>query len=141
MRKHITDMHSFIHSFPRSIVHSYGVWDAIDLAVTLGQHVSNKVEAGTQTVRVKTMTLHEQFDDFTNDFDIALIELEADVIMTDHIHPACLDGLDVPDETICLSTGWGSMRKKLLYRNSTNVVTAVCRELHESLRIKHNVDS
>ena len=115
-----------IHILVRSFVHSYGVWEAADLAVTLGQHDLMKVVNGTQTVKVKTLIVHDQFDEMTNDNDIALMELESDVIMTDHIHPACLSGLDVPDETICLATGWGSMRKKLISRNSMNVVTGVC---------------
>lgn len=63
--------------------------------IKLGAYNLNEIRnATTQTLRIKSLHVHPQFSwvlhPFRLNHDVGLIELDADVIYTDHIQPVCL---------------------------------------------------
>ncbi|KAI0238021.1 hypothetical protein LSAT2_011342 [Lamellibrachia satsuma] len=101
---------------PRWVVtaaHCVDFWEAADLSVMLGKHNISKTEAGEKTIVVKTIILNDKYNSSTNDYDIALLELTQAVVLSNHIHPACLPKADIAAETYCFATGWGTTDPKI----------------------------
>ena len=82
-----------------------------NLSIVFGKHDYSADESGQQTIAMKRYIVHKDFNDKTFNNDIALVELEDDVLFTDHVSPICLPTTDVPGETICFMTGWGTTSK------------------------------
>ena len=85
-------------------------WELADMSVTFGKHDQAITEASQQTIAMKRIIVHSQYNNTSNDFDIALVELMHDVTYNDHVHPVCLPKKDVAVGTYCIATGWGSTR-------------------------------
>ena len=82
------------------------------MAFVFGKHDFTADESGQQTIAMKRYIVHKDYRAGESiDNDIALVELEDDVVFTDHVSPICLPTTDASDETICFTTGWGNTSK------------------------------
>ncbi|KAJ8279327.1 hypothetical protein COCON_G00063930 [Conger conger] len=75
----------------------------------LGMRVLNTVSNAVATRLIRRVVLHPQYDQFTSDYDIALLELSAPVFLSDWVQPVCVPA---PSHTFssssnCFVTGWG----------------------------------
>ncbi|XP_072847010.2 transmembrane protease serine 12 isoform X1 [Pogona vitticeps] len=82
--------------------------------VVIGLHHLVKYSSYTVKRRVKTITVHSNYDTDTYENDVAMFKLIRSVRFSDYIQPICL-----PDSTIlikadypCFITGWGHTREK-----------------------------
>lgn len=69
----------------------------------------------TEIKRIRKIIVHEDFDIFTFNNDIALLELETPVFYNSRVAPACLpngDQLDFTDQ-LCVVAGWGRQSERL----------------------------
>ena len=82
-----------------------------NLQVFLGQH--NLVKQGEQYVtayEVRDIKSHEDYNPFTIDSDIALLNLDREVDYNQHIYPICLpDPEDIFEDQIATVAGWGDI--------------------------------
>ncbi|XP_043943183.1 ovochymase-1 [Protopterus annectens] len=66
-----------------------------------------------QTVKVRSIVLHEQFDHVTLDYDVALLRLQAPLNFNDYVRPVCLPELlnTLNPTKVCVATKWGSTKE------------------------------
>ena len=81
--------------------------------MVVGDHSSNSKEPNEQTVNLKRIITHENYDGGTLENDIALFELESPVSWTRDIKPVCLPSIDPAPNELCITTGWGDTRGNL----------------------------
>jgi len=81
---------------------------AEEFTIVLGEHHRQVHEGTEQTVGVKKITVHPNYQPKVSD-DIAIIELAQKAILTKYITPACLPdaGQEVDAGTKCFMSGWG----------------------------------
>ncbi|XP_037038264.1 inactive serine protease scarface-like [Bradysia coprophila] len=64
-----------------------------------------------QLVRLKSISLHPDYDHTKLSHNLAVLHLERDYKFDEHIRPLCLDGSDnlpdTGDQKLCIITGWG----------------------------------
>lgn len=75
----------------------------------MGMRVMTSGNNGAATRPIRRIVLHPQYDQFTSDYDIALLELSAPVFFSDLVQPVCIPA---PSHTFtagtsCFVTGWG----------------------------------
>ncbi|XP_069079658.1 ovochymase-2 isoform X2 [Pleurodeles waltl] len=78
--------------------------------VVVGCHDVSQREEGEQAFRIKSIIIHPEFDRRKPiNYDIALIELEKEIIFGPSVQPACLPALDEVFEPglVCSVYGWG----------------------------------
>ncbi|XP_072572554.1 suppressor of tumorigenicity 14 protein homolog isoform X3 [Paramormyrops kingsleyae] len=70
-------------------------------------------EENVQMRNIKRIITHPEYNDMTNDYDIALLELNEPLLFTNTIYPICLpDSTHVfPAGLSCWVTGWGMLRE------------------------------
>ena len=73
-----------------------------------------------QAVDIRTIILHPQYDRYTYDYDIALLRLDKEAIITDHVVPGCLPGKSrrFSDGQMCEVTGWGLTEGTVISRDN-----------------------
>uniref|UniRef100_A0A3Q2Y848 Serine protease 33-like n=1 Tax=Hippocampus comes TaxID=109280 RepID=A0A3Q2Y848_HIPCM len=81
------------------------------LLIYLGRQTQEGPNDNEQVRGVAQIILHEDYDERTNDNDIALMRLSSPVEFTTFIRPVCLaaPGSDVPAGTEAWVTGWGTI--------------------------------
>lgn len=69
----------------------------------------------TEIKRIRRIIAHEDFDIFTFNNDIALLELETPVFYNSRVAPACLPNGEQKDFTdqLCVVAGWGRISERL----------------------------
>merc|ERR1711971_779778 len=88
-------------------------WDSrfTNLRVIVGEHnlCDGLTNEGGKVIKVKTATLHPNYNKQTMDNDIAVLELAEELTFTDKIKPACLPSSATKDFSGTASTisGWG----------------------------------
>lgn len=75
----------------------------------MGMRVMTTGNNGAATRPIRRILLHPQYDQFTSDYDIALLELSAPIFFNDLVQPVCVPA---PTHTFttgtsCYVTGWG----------------------------------
>uniref|UniRef100_A0AAV2JSN2 Peptidase S1 domain-containing protein n=1 Tax=Knipowitschia caucasica TaxID=637954 RepID=A0AAV2JSN2_KNICA len=91
------------HCFSGSRGESY--WTAV-----VGEFDITKADPDEQVLKVNRIIPHPKFNPKTFNNDIALVELTAPVVISDHVTPVCLPGgSDPPTGSPCLVAGWGSL--------------------------------
>ncbi|XP_030622033.1 ST14 transmembrane serine protease matriptase a [Chanos chanos] len=106
-------------------------WD-----VYLGLH-SQKVKTKAEKRGLKRIVPHPQYNDFTFDFDIALMELDRPVDFSDTISPVCMPAAThvFPAGKSVTITGWGATREggygaDVLQKADVRIInTTVCNTL------------
>ncbi|XP_072369749.1 suppressor of tumorigenicity 14 protein homolog [Scyliorhinus torazame] len=80
----------------------------------IGLHSQTDSETTVQTRFIKRMIIHEQFNNITMDYDIALIELSDPVVFNSYVQPVCLPSVlhVFPANRKCYITGWGLVQEK-----------------------------
>lgn len=109
-----------------------GTWEA-----NLGMH--SQQQTGNPVVKrnLKQIIPHPNYNDFTFDNDIALMELDSPVTYSDYIKPICLPAPqhDFPSGSTVWITGWGATREggfaaKVLQKAQVRIINhTVCNDL------------
>jgi len=84
---------------------------ARNLAVQVGSYHLNHADNGQEDIPVKTIVMHQNYDSFTVENDICLLELETPATMTDTVATIGLPSNheEYDAGTVCTVTGWGAV--------------------------------
>ncbi|XP_029104584.1 suppressor of tumorigenicity 14 protein isoform X2 [Scleropages formosus] len=98
---------SAAHCFQDSDMIKYS--EARSWKAVMGMRGMNVVGTAVATRPIRRILLHAQYDQFTSDYDIALLELSTPVFFNEMIQPVCVPA---PSHTFtagtsCFVTGWG----------------------------------
>uniref|UniRef100_A0A668SAZ7 Peptidase S1 domain-containing protein n=1 Tax=Oreochromis aureus TaxID=47969 RepID=A0A668SAZ7_OREAU len=98
---------SAAHCFQDSDAIKYS--DARAWRAYMGMRVMTTGNQGAATRPIRRILLHPQYDQFTSDYDIALLELSAPVFFSDLVQPVCVPSSShtFTTGTSCYVTGWG----------------------------------
>ncbi|XP_033909454.3 ovochymase-2-like isoform X1 [Acipenser ruthenus] len=79
------------------------------LVVVAGDHDISTEDPGEQKRSVKSIVLHPSYNDSSNDYDVALLRLDAPLQYNYYARPACLpeNRQKVEPSSLCTVTGWG----------------------------------
>lgn len=85
-----------------------GTWEAY-----LGLHTQRKTGSAVVKKNLKQIIPHPNYNAYTFDNDIALMELDSPVIFSDYIRPICMPAAqhDFPTGNTVWITGWGATRE------------------------------
>lgn len=90
----------------------------------MGMRVMNSVSNAAATRQIRRIVLHSQYDQFTSDYDIALLELSAPVFFNELVQPVCVPAAShaFTSGTSCFVTGWGVLTEEGMTqcRNTVN---------------------
>ena len=89
-----------------SIIDDYGY------SAVMGVH---DLTENAQRICIKDFILHPDFDAETGSNDVALLKLAWSASLDEWTNPACVMEDDIPPETVCVATGWGSAAQDVLY--------------------------
>lgn len=80
----------------------------------MGMRVMNSVSNAAATRQIRRIVLHSQYDQFTSDYDIALLELSAPVFFNELVQPVCVPAAShaFTSGTSCFVTGWGVLTEE-----------------------------
>ncbi|MBN3321672.1 ST14 protein, partial [Atractosteus spatula] len=75
----------------------------------MGMRVMNAVTSSVVTRLIRQIVIHSQYDQYTSDYDIALLELSAPLFFNEFVQPVCLPANthSFTSDTSCSVTGWG----------------------------------
>ncbi|CAB1341007.1 unnamed protein product, partial [Coregonus sp. 'balchen'] len=98
---------SAAHCFQDSEAIKYS--DARSWRAYMGMRVMNTGSNAAATRQIRRIILHSQYDQFTSDYDIALLELSTPVYFNDLVQPVCVPASShaFTTGTSCHVTGWG----------------------------------
>ncbi|KAM4544130.1 suppressor of tumorigenicity 14 protein homolog [Fundulus diaphanus] len=128
---------SAAHCFQDSDAIKYS--DARAWRAYLGMRVMTRGNHGAATRLVRRILLHPQYDQFTSDYDIALLELSAPVFFNDLVQPVCVPASShtFTTGTNCFVTGWGVLMEdgelaSRLQEASVKIINRkVCNKLYD----------
>ncbi|XP_028275698.1 ST14 transmembrane serine protease matriptase a [Parambassis ranga] len=85
-----------------------GTWE-----VYLGLHIQRKIDSHVVKRNLKRVIPHPNYNHYTYDNDIALMELDSPVTYSEYIRPVCLPAPqhDFPSSSTVWITGWGATRE------------------------------
>ncbi|XP_029301572.1 ST14 transmembrane serine protease matriptase a [Cottoperca gobio] len=109
-----------------------GTWEAF-----LGLHTQRNIVSSVVKKNLKRVISHPNYNAYTFDNDIALMELDSPVAYSDYIRPICLPAPqhDFPSGDIVWITGWGATREggfaaTVLQKAKVRIINhSVCDEL------------
>ncbi|KAM9436744.1 suppressor of tumorigenicity 14 protein homolog isoform 1-T1 [Clarias gariepinus] len=103
---------SAAHCFQDSDAIKYS--DARAWRAYMGMRVMNSVSNAAATRQIRRIVQHAQYDQFTSDYDIALLELSAPVFFNDLVQPVCVPAPShaFTSGTNCFVTGWGVLSEE-----------------------------
>ncbi|XP_074496372.1 ST14 transmembrane serine protease matriptase a [Sebastes fasciatus] len=109
-----------------------GTWEAY-----LGLHTQNKIGSAVVKKNLKQVISHPNYNSYTYDNDIALMELDSPVTFSDYIRPICMPAPshDFPIASTVWITGWGATREggfaaKVLQKADVRIINSnVCNDL------------
>uniref|UniRef100_A0A8C1GK67 Peptidase S1 domain-containing protein n=1 Tax=Cyprinus carpio TaxID=7962 RepID=A0A8C1GK67_CYPCA len=93
----------------------------------------------TATRQIRRIVLHSQYDQFTSDYDIALLELSAPVFFNELVQPVCIPASShaFTSGTSCFVTGWGVLSEEgelatLLQEATVNIISHnTCNKMYD----------
>uniref|UniRef100_A0A672NE67 Peptidase S1 domain-containing protein n=1 Tax=Sinocyclocheilus grahami TaxID=75366 RepID=A0A672NE67_SINGR len=94
--------------------HGFQYSDARSWRAYMGMRVMNSVSNAAATRQIRRIILHSQYDQFTSDYDIALLELSAPVFFNELVQPVCVPASShaFTSGTSCFVTGWGVLSEE-----------------------------
>ncbi|XP_040033543.2 ST14 transmembrane serine protease matriptase a [Gasterosteus aculeatus] len=109
-----------------------GTWEAY-----LGLHIQGNTAKNVVKRNLKQVIAHPNYNAYTYDNDIALMELDSPVTYSDYIRPICLPSPqhDFPAGSTVWITGWGATREggfaaKVLQKAEVRIINhSVCNDL------------
>ncbi|KAK2814863.1 hypothetical protein Q7C36_023129 [Tachysurus vachellii] len=103
---------SAAHCFQDSDAIKYS--DARAWRAYMGMRVMNSASNAAATRQIRRIVQHTQYDQFTSDYDIALLELSAPVFFNDLVQPVCVPAPShaFTSGTNCFVTGWGVLTEE-----------------------------
>lgn len=95
-------------------MNSFRYSDARAWRAYMGMRVMNSVSNAAATRQIRRIVQHAQYDQFTSDYDIALLELSAPVFFNDLVQPVCVPAPShaFTSGTNCFVTGWGVLSEE-----------------------------
>lgn len=80
----------------------------------MGMRVMNSASNAAATRQIRRIVQHTQYDQFTSDYDIALLELSAPVFFNELVQPVCVPAPShaFTSGTNCFVTGWGVLTEE-----------------------------
>lgn len=81
-----------------------------DLEVRLGEHNIWEPDGTEQHIMSSKFVRHPEYNPRTQDSDIMLIKLSRPATLNSFVRPAVLPSKCAADGTMCLISGWGSLR-------------------------------
>uniref|UniRef100_A0A8C1GHL5 Peptidase S1 domain-containing protein n=1 Tax=Cyprinus carpio TaxID=7962 RepID=A0A8C1GHL5_CYPCA len=120
-----------------SAAHCFQDSDAIK--AYMGMRVMNSVSNAAATRQIRRIVLHSQYDQFTSDYDIALLELSAPVFFNELVQPVCIPASShaFTSGTSCFVTGWGVLSEEgelatLLQEATVNIISHnTCNKMYD----------
>ncbi|KAK5864153.1 hypothetical protein PBY51_001114 [Eleginops maclovinus] len=111
-------------------------WEAL-----LGLHFQNQISKWTMRRNVRRIVAHQDYNTFTYDNDVALMELDSNVTLNQNIWPICLPSptYDFPVGQEAWITGWGATREgsitaTILQKAAVRIINStVCKGLLEDV--------
>uniref|UniRef100_A0A672ZZ38 Suppression of tumorigenicity 14b n=1 Tax=Sphaeramia orbicularis TaxID=375764 RepID=A0A672ZZ38_9TELE len=105
----------------------------------LGLHTQSLTNQWTVTRGVKRIIAHQNYNPVSYDNDVALLELDGDVVLNQYIWPICLPSASfhIPAGQRAWITGWGATREggvgtSVLQKAEVRIINStVCRRLME----------
>ncbi|XP_055500316.1 suppressor of tumorigenicity 14 protein isoform X1 [Leucoraja erinacea] len=106
----------------------------------LGLQLMNRMNSRIVTRSIRRIVTHPKYDEFTSDYDIALLELKTPVFFSDSIQPICLPAathIFTPTAN-CYVTGWGVLGEDgelatVLQEASVKIIPlGICNKLYEN---------
>ena len=80
------------------------------VSVVVGEHQRSATSTVRQTLTVSSIFIHEDYSSRTNQNDIALIKLSADISLNENVWPVCAaDPVNDYAYTKCQCSGWGTL--------------------------------
>ncbi|KAK5868980.1 hypothetical protein PBY51_009946 [Eleginops maclovinus] len=109
-----------------------GTWEAY-----LGLHTQRKIDSDVVKKNLKRIISHPNYNAYTFDNDIALMELDSPVTYSDYIQPICLPSSqhNFPTASTVWITGWGATREggfaaTILQKAQVRIINpSVCNDL------------
>ncbi|XP_059824475.1 suppressor of tumorigenicity 14 protein [Hypanus sabinus] len=106
----------------------------------LGLQLMNRMNARIVTRSINRIVTHPKYDEFTSDYDIALLELKTPVFFSDSIQPVCLPATThiFASTASCYVTGWGVLGEDgelatVLQEASVKIIPpGICNKLYEN---------
>ncbi|XP_042566190.1 suppressor of tumorigenicity 14 protein homolog [Clupea harengus] len=128
---------SAAHCFQDSDAIKYS--DARSWRAYMGMRVMNTASNAAATRQVRRILQHPQYDQFTSDYDIALLEISAPVFFNELVQPVCVPAPThaFSSGTSCFVTGWGVLTEdgelaSLLQEATVNIINRnVCNKLYD----------
>uniref|UniRef100_A0A4W3JXD1 Peptidase S1 domain-containing protein n=1 Tax=Callorhinchus milii TaxID=7868 RepID=A0A4W3JXD1_CALMI len=114
-----------------SAAHCFQDSDSIRYTIKLITHFMAVMNTRIVTRSIKRITVHSKYNQYTSDYDIALLELNAPVFFSDTIQPICLPAAThvFSNGAHCYVTGWGSTRKEARVKM---IPLSTCNKLYEN---------
>ncbi|XP_067836032.1 chymotrypsin-like elastase family member 2A [Heptranchias perlo] len=105
-------------------------------AVVIGLHQKTQFSAHTRIVKVKRIIVHDQFHSDTLNNDIALLQLQKEIVYSDYVQPICvpINSSLAADVNLCFISGWGALEvdgpaSDILQEAEVNLIpTKVCNQ-------------
>ncbi|KAF4092946.1 hypothetical protein AMELA_G00025970 [Ameiurus melas] len=92
-----------------SAAHCFPSGNEVSITILLGMQSLGETNANMQKREVNSIIIHENYNDISNDNDIALVQLASSVTFDDYVMPVCLaaSNSSFPGGTNVWVTGWG----------------------------------
>uniref|UniRef100_A0A8C6TAH8 Peptidase S1 domain-containing protein n=1 Tax=Neogobius melanostomus TaxID=47308 RepID=A0A8C6TAH8_9GOBI len=91
-----------------------------------------KNQWGSQPTNPKNL-IHPKYDQFTSDYDIALLELNVPLFFNDLVQPVCIPAPShsFTTGTSCYVTGWGELASRLQEASVKIISRNMCNKLYD----------
>lgn len=88
--------------------------NASDIAILVGSSLNNQIP---QMNNVKRIIMNPEYDRNTQDYDVAVLELQTPLTFNDRIQPIPLadENDTILDDSMCLVTGWGETNRFIFF--------------------------
>ncbi|XP_039508194.1 atrial natriuretic peptide-converting enzyme isoform X2 [Pimephales promelas] len=102
-----------------TVAHCFEGRESADVwKVVLGINNLDHPSPHMQTRRVRSIIVHSRYNRAVVDYDISVVELESEVLVTSYVRPVCLPRLGTlpkPDQ-YCHITGWGHVGNRMPFK-------------------------
>jgi len=78
------------------------------------------VEDSQVRMNVLSVEVHENYDQCANDYDVALLRVDGEIVFNNYVQPICLTGTAIPGGTQTWTAGWGLTTGIAAQRNQIN---------------------